>query len=185
MRDVEMLYLSNLGGARVGLGEYRDAEADLREAIRLAEAAGFADLSETYRFLAEACLGQEKAHEALAAGQRALALGREVESPEYIAAAWRALGLAAARLSTTVEDGDPPRPFDAAACFAESLRICEETGMAGEQARTLRAWGNYHLEQGDQTEGAAMLEQARAIFAEVGAEMEVERTRIPPLAQSG
>jgi hypothetical protein len=85
----------------------------------------------------------------------------------------------------TVDDGHPPRPYDAAACFAESMRICEETGMAGEQARTLRAWGNYRLELGDQPEGVAMLEQARAIFTEVGADIEVERTTVPPLAQSG
>ena len=39
-RSREMVYLSNLGAVRVGLGEYTAAEADLRQAIEQGEAAG-------------------------------------------------------------------------------------------------------------------------------------------------
>jgi hypothetical protein len=67
------------------------------------------------------------------------------------------------------------RLYDAPACFAESLRICDETGMRGERARTLRAWAQYEIARGNAAHGAAMWQEARTIFAELGADMEVER----------
>ena len=92
-RNREMAFLSNLGGARVGLEEYRVAEYDLRRIIRWAEIAGQGGwLSSTYRFLAEACLGQDKVGESLAAARRALVMGKKVGSPDLIGRAWRTLG---------------------------------------------------------------------------------------------
>ena len=73
---------------------FRVAEEDLRRTIRWAEIAGQGGwLSQTYRFLAEAFLGQGKVAEALAAARRALTLSQEVESPPLLGSAWRVVGM--------------------------------------------------------------------------------------------
>src|SRR3712207_9243624 len=48
-RNGEILYFSNLGGTRVGLGQYEEAEADLRQTIEMGEAAGYVGRSEERR----------------------------------------------------------------------------------------------------------------------------------------
>jgi tetratricopeptide (TPR) repeat protein len=169
LRQEEMLYLSNLGGAWVGLGEYSAAETDLREAIHLAETSGYLDhLSETYRFLAEALLGQEKVEAALSAARKALALGQEHDQPFHIGGAWRALGVVAAQLPEPIAIED--RAYDAAACYAESLRIFTEKGIEQEQARTLRMWAEYEMARGDRERGEAMWEEASETLASLGVE---------------
>jgi len=173
-RDGELVFLSNLGGARIGLGEFCTAEDDLRQTIFLAGTgvqAGF--LSETYRFLAEACLGQEKMTEALAAARQALALGQKAEAQDLIGGAWRTLGMAAAQLAQPIAIGD--ETYNATDCFAESLRIFTEMGAQGEQARTLREWGGYEIEKGDSERGTALWQKAREIFDRLGMELEVHR----------
>jgi len=142
----------------------------------MASGSGLGELSEAYRFLAQACLGQAKTAEALDAARRALKLGQEMGSQEYIAGAWRVLGQVAARQPApiTVVDGEE-KTADAAACFAESLRICQETGMEGDEAQTLRAWAAHELAHEDKTKGMEMWQQAKAIFARLGADLEVER----------
>jgi tetratricopeptide (TPR) repeat protein len=178
-RNDEMAYLSNVGGVRVALEEYHAAEIDLRQAIHMAGTTGSGGISDTYHYLAEACLGQMKVAEALEAAQQALVLAQEAEVQEYISAAWRALGMVATRLPESIavgdQRGDPRQRYDAAACFAESLRISSAAGMEGERAQTLRAWARYELERGDQRRGAAMWYEARAIFTRLGVHLEVER----------
>jgi tetratricopeptide (TPR) repeat protein len=169
----EILALNNLGGARAGLGEYEAAEADLRQVIEMAGATGWVNLSEAYRFLAKAYVEQAKIEEALEAGLRALALGQEVGVQEFIAAAWRTLGRVAALLPAPLVIGD--QAYDAAACFAESVRICTETGMQGERAHALRLWAAYEIEHGDYERGAAMWHEARDIFVRLGVDLEVEQ----------
>ncbi len=183
-RDGEMVFLSNLGATRVELGDYKAAESDLREVIQMAATAGSGVLSETYRYLAEACLGQGNVSEALAAARQALTLGQAAGVQTFIAAAWRALGMAASRLLEPIAiagaPGEQSGHYDVAACFTESIRICVETGMEDERARTLRAWATHELERGDQARGAAMWRESREIFARLGAELEVERMADPP-----
>jgi class 3 adenylate cyclase/tetratricopeptide (TPR) repeat protein len=178
-RDGEMVFLSNLGEAHLKLGEYQAAEIKLRQAIHMAGAAGLGGLSDTYSFLAEACLGQANITDALVAAQRALELAQQEDAQEYISAAWRTLGKVASQLAGPIaieaQLSGPPNRFDAAACFNESLRICAETGMEGERARTLRAWARHELEHGDRERGATLWQAARDLFAELGAELEVER----------
>ncbi len=169
----EILALSNLGGARAGLGEYEAAEADLRRVIDMAGATGWVNLSETYRFLAKAYVEQAKIEEALEAGLRALQLGQEVGVQEFIAAAWRTLGRVVAHLPAPLAIGE--QTYNAATCFAESVRICTETGMQGERAQALRLWAAYEMEQGDYERGVAMWHEARDIFARLGVDLEVER----------
>src|SRR5206468_2344467 len=91
--DSEMLYQSNLGGALVGLGgeNLPVAESYLEQVIGHERQEIFL-FSESYRFLADALLGQGKVAEALDAARRALALGEQTQSQEHIGAAWCALG---------------------------------------------------------------------------------------------
>jgi predicted ATPase len=183
-RDAEMVYLSNLGGARVGLGDYLEAETDLRHMIGMAEHTGLSEVSEAYRFLAEAFLGQHRVSEALAAAQRAWALSKELGVQEFIAEAWRVLGtvvgLSGTPIVMTSGPANQPATYDAQACFAESLSICEATGMKAEKARTLRAWARFELERGVLDQGMAKWKEARDIFTSIGATLEVERMANPP-----
>ena len=175
-RNAEMAFLSNLDGARVGMGEYRVAEYDLRRIIRWAEIAGQGGwLSGTYRFLAEACLGQGKVDESLTTAQRALALGQGVGAPTLVGGAWRILGMALAQAARSITIGD--QAYDAAACFTESSRVFTEIGAEGERARTLREWAKYEMDQGDLARGEAAWQKARDLFARLGMELEVERMK--------
>ncbi|NWF69857.1 MAG: protein kinase [Chloroflexi bacterium] len=174
-RDAEMLYLSNLGGVRVKRREFAEAEMDLRQVIALAETIRFGQIGETYRFLAEACLGQDNRAEALEAAKQALAIGRQMEAQEYIAAAWRVLGQIAAAEAITLDENGEDKRYDARACFGESQRICSETGMEGELAQTLRAWARYEIVYGDETRGLELWQAARAVFEKLGADLEAER----------
>jgi len=61
-------------------------------------------------------------------------------------------------------------------CFAESLRVFREMKAEGEQARTLRAWAEYELEEGHSEEGTKMLRRARDIFFRLGTALEVHTT---------
>jgi class 3 adenylate cyclase/tetratricopeptide (TPR) repeat protein len=173
-RNNEMAFLSNLCGARTGLGEYHVAEYDLRQIIRWAEIAGQGGwLSDTYRFLAQACLGQGKTEEALAAARRALAVGQKVKAPPLIGGAWRTLGVALGRAAEPIIiDGGQ---WDAEACFAESAQIFTKMDAEGELARTLRAWAEHEIEQGNHARGETMWQEARGLFARLGMEMEASR----------
>ncbi|RLC79076.1 MAG: hypothetical protein DRJ03_13310 [Chloroflexi bacterium] len=175
-RNGEMAFLSNLGGARVGMGEYRVAEYDLRRIIRWAEIAGQGGwLSRTYRFLANACLGQGKVDDALTTAQRALALGQEVGAPTLTGAAWRTLGMVLAEAAKTTTIGGQTR--DAVSCFTESIQTFAAIGAEGERARTLREWARYEMDEGDLARGEAMWQEARNAFARLGMELEVERMK--------
>jgi class 3 adenylate cyclase/tetratricopeptide (TPR) repeat protein len=167
-RHAEIIVLNNLGEAYTGLRNYQAAETHLAQAIQMAEAAGWGELSETYRLLAEACLEQGKLAEASLAAQRALEEGQASEFQEGIAGAWRALGMvmAADEPPGSMELGS--ETLDAAACFARSLAIFAESGMEGERARTLRAWAEHEIEKGDRSKGQEMAEQARQIFERLG-----------------
>jgi predicted ATPase/class 3 adenylate cyclase len=181
-RESEVIYLNNLGGARLGLRQFEQAEADLRQVIVLSGAPKSCNLSETYSFLAAACLGQEKLAEALEAARHALALAQESENHLDLGGAWRALGRAAAQMmSRGAAASDSRAPADATVadprvCFSESLRVFKEINAEGEQARTLRAWAEFELQQGQTDEGRKRAKAARDIFLRLGTASEVERT---------
>jgi serine/threonine protein kinase/tetratricopeptide (TPR) repeat protein len=169
----EILYFSNLGGTRVGLGQYAEAEADLRQTIEMGEAAGYVGLSENYRFLAEALLGQGRLEEAMAAARRALDLGREIDNQEHVAEGWRVLGLVASLSGTSVHHGG--RELDASACFAESLTVFTSIQMEAERARTLRDWARHELRRGDRGRGLKLWDDAREAFRRLRMTLELER----------
>lgn len=181
-RDGEATYLGNLAEVRNELGDYAKAEEDLRQAIHLTEVASHWNLSFYYRCLAEACVGQGKLEEALSTGRTALSLGQAAGDQELIIAAWRVLGVVAARLNSaiTVEVDGQETEHTATTLFTESLRIATETEMTGERARTLKAWALYELQNGEREPGEAKWHEARELFASLGATQEVERMeRLP------
>ena len=70
--------------------------------------------------------------------------------------------------------------YDANACFGKSEEIFVEGEIDMERARTLREWATYKLKTGNAEEATRMWNEARAIFARLGAEMEVQRmTNLP------
>lgn len=170
-RFAELVVLSNLAEAQVGLGDHRAAETHLRQVIAMAEAVGWSDLTEVYRILAEALLGQDRMSEALAAARQALELAQETGVQGEIGNAWRALAmvLAAPRTQESVVFGD--ETLHAAACFEKSRATFAEAGMEGERAQTLRAWARYEMERGDKQRGARMAREAEEILGRLGVEL--------------
>src|SRR5262249_38738619 len=145
------------------------------------------NLADTYALLSEACLGQQKHQEALTAALKSLALARESENDLFIGGAWRALGL----IATTIETGLAPglestmapartgvglEPLNAETCFSESLRVFQKINAQGEQARTLRAWGEFQWQKKLPDEAGKKLAEAREIFRLLGAVSETART---------
>jgi tetratricopeptide (TPR) repeat protein len=184
-RDGEMLARHNLAAVSVGMGNYAQAEAALRRLIPTAAAVGWSGLSESHRFLAEACLGQDDLDGALNAAREALILAHEVEELEMIGAAWRVLARLSAAfggaiaLDTTLTDL-PDEALDVRRCFARSLHIFREIGVELEQAHTLRSWAEYELTAvgGNRTLGQRYWQQALAIFTRLGIDREIGRMEL-------
>jgi predicted ATPase/class 3 adenylate cyclase len=178
-RDGEMVYLSNLGGSKVRLGEFESAESDLCQVIQMSATSGLDVLSSTYSFLAQAYLGQDKVSDALTAAIQSLEIARETASLEDLGVAWRSLGQIAAH---TAEPLDLSRLSDiqktqwhAEDCYQESNSIFTEIAREEERARTLREWAKLKMVNGDHLQGMRLWQQAREIFARLGAKSEVER----------
>jgi class 3 adenylate cyclase/tetratricopeptide (TPR) repeat protein len=172
-RTWELPTLGNLAGAQIGLEDYSAAEANLRQAVALAGPAGHFALSMIYCYLAESFWGQGKNEEALPTALNALGLGQKTENQDYIANAWRTLGLVASRSGgRLLVDG---RTRTAAECFAESLRVYTEMGAAAERARTLRDWARHEMSAGDPARGREMWRESREIFTRLGMSRELGR----------
>jgi predicted ATPase/class 3 adenylate cyclase len=179
-QELSLVCLNNLAGAQVEMEEYTLAETGLREVLRRADSnTGFL-LTEVYYSLTLACLGQDRCSEALTAGLRALEVARQAHLNQHIGRAWRVLGRISAALGPQAEGAPVPVIVDGKecsthACYAASLQIFVEMGMASEQARTARDLASYELEQGDRREGIRLWQEARDLFARLGLRMEVER----------
>jgi tetratricopeptide (TPR) repeat protein len=172
-RTWELPTLGNLAGAQIGLEEYARAEANLRQAVALTGPAGHFALSMIYCYLAESFWGQGALDDALETALKALELGQRTENQDYIANAWRTLGLVASSRGESVKaDG---RERDAAECFGEALRVYAEMGAEAERARTLRDWARHELTRGDNEEGARMWREALEVFERLGMTRELER----------
>ncbi len=179
--DSETIYLNNLSGALLGLHQFERAETVLRKVIAQTASPNWCTLSETYRFLSEACLGQGKLPEALDAAQQALTLAQKSENSLDLGSAWRAVGRVAAKLSAP--GSEPPATAgssvaaiaEPAACFRESLRVFQQMNAEAEQARTLRVWAKFELEQGRHDEASEKWEAAQSIFLRLGMPLAAER----------
>ncbi len=178
-RDGEIVFLTNRGGEQVALGNHEAAESDLRMAIDLAGNAGSWILPNTYYYLSEASLRLGKIEQALEAAQTALALGKADGAPEYIGAAYRALGMVSKKLGRAVAvaigQEEQPGPCHGDELFSESIRVLKEGDMEGEQARTLREWARWELLGGNREHGEALWAEAREIFGKLGATVEYDR----------
>lgn len=177
-RRSEMISLSNIGGAYVGLGDYATAETELQQVLVMVGGSNWVSLGETYRFLAEAYLGQGKIAEALQAGQRAKTFSQESSNQEQIGAAWRVLGKIYSQLPP-----DPTRPSPIE-CFNNSLKTFRELGAEVEQARTLREWALYAQAQGETVEAKAFWEEAYIIFKHLRLTHELARMDAAPLLKA-
>lgn len=165
--QAEIFCLQRMGLANLHLGQYQTAEADLRQAIALAEISeANYELSNTYANLTEVCLRQDRIAEADKLGHHALALGRALKQTAGIAKAWHSLGLVSARSGQPINIDD--QAYDALACFATSQQIFIEADEEIERARLLRNWATYDLRQGNRSSGVGRWHEAKNIFESVG-----------------
>ena len=186
VHDAEMLYLSNLGGIYVRTKDLNKAIDFLQQTIKMAETTAFGQLSDTYRYLAEAYLAKYNVADATNSAKRALALSKEVSSQEHEANAWRILGQIAGRRNQTIniEYDGTAKDFSASECFQKSVNICDETGMQVELARTLREWARYELQYGDDQIGQEKWDKAKSIFVELGMQFELDQMDTPPSSRN-
>jgi predicted ATPase/class 3 adenylate cyclase len=180
-RDSESIYLNNLSGALIGQHQFAQAEKILRKLMSQTAVPNYVILSESYRFLSEACLGQGKLSEALDTAQRALSLAQESQNGLDLGGAWRALGRAAAKIKQqktpqgSVEGASASPLPDPEACFSESLRVFQNMNAEAERGRTLRAWARFELAEGRVEQGHEKSDAAQKIFQRLGMPLAAER----------
>lgn len=180
-RESELIYLTNLNGARLGLPEFSQAEAGLRELIPVAVTRKSSVLSEAFSFLSEACLGQGNFVEALHAARQSLAYAQESGNELDLAIAWRVLGRSTANSKPGPEaDGHAPLlglpAGGPSGCFTQSLRLFKKMKAKAEQARTLRACAEFELQEGRTVTARRSAETARRIFLRLDMGAEADRT---------
>ncbi len=133
---------------------------------------------------AQALLGLGRYEEAFYSARQALVLGEEDESPEYIGMVWRTMGRICDKTDDVVRFSDwethQMGKYDAETCFSKSAAILVESEIELEHAHTLREWARYKFKSGDKKGGKKMWQEARDIFAELGAQMEVDRMKDLP-----
>jgi tetratricopeptide (TPR) repeat protein len=183
-KDGEIYILSNRGIEQVALKNYAAAESDLLQVIQLTGITGSWFLSNTYNYYAEALLGLGQFENATFAAQQGLAQSIEDGSPENIGGAWRTLGLVAGKIGKAIRIKDKETgesvDYDARACFAKSEKIFAESEINGERARTLREWARHEARTNNRDQAIKMWNDARDIFAKLGADLEVQRmTNLP------
>ncbi|MEM8530490.1 MAG: tetratricopeptide repeat protein [Chloroflexota bacterium] len=166
-RLVKLYALGTLGETRIGLKQYALAEASTRQGIQLSEALGQASIPELYYVLAEACLGQGKAIEALEIAHQALALAQQTKELREIGIAWRVLGQVMAQ---------QPDNIGAEACFLESTRVFQEADLVAEYASTLREWAIYDVICGQLEQARMRQTEAYRLFEQLGLVHELVRT---------
>jgi class 3 adenylate cyclase/tetratricopeptide (TPR) repeat protein len=170
LRYAEPLLLIRIGAIKVELGEYGAAEELIRQL--LSEWDCFGNNFEEYDLLARACLGQDKIEKALAAAQKSMTLALKLNNQWCIGMAWHVIGMVATRCSSVrINDSD----YTATRCFAESLKLLENTNWKVDQAHALKDWAEYELKQGDSVKGEAKWQEARKLFKKLKMPLIVER----------
>lgn len=174
-RRSEGVLHSNLGGALVGAGEFGAAEVELRQSIAISDTLAAPNAGESYRFLAEALLGQGRIVEAWEAAYHALRLAKRRQDREQLGSVWRVLGrvgaLADPALLITHKEEESPIQ-EPRRCFAQSIALLESQGAEREQAQTLRAWAQYEQAQGEVQRSQDLWQQALLLFRRSGMEEE-------------
>jgi class 3 adenylate cyclase/tetratricopeptide (TPR) repeat protein len=149
------------GLATFALADNRPAEAEawLREALPVALQIGGWVLMDTYRYLVEALIAQDRVEDAAAIV--AFAARSLSEDDPYSRCS---LLMAEAIVATAAGE-----PAAAATSFAEALRLFEELNIPLDLAEARLALGHSLQSFGDYTGARAELERARAIFTRIGA----------------
>ncbi|HEX9856543.1 MAG TPA: adenylate/guanylate cyclase domain-containing protein [Acidimicrobiia bacterium] len=178
-RDGEMVYLSNLGGAQVATGSFAEGEASLRTVVAMA-GGSLGVLAETKRFLAEALIGLGRLAEAEQVAIEALDQATDSEAGDYIAAAWRVIGVLGSLTGRPIEvdAGNPASRHAPEEAFSKSLEMAESISANGERARTLVAWARHDAAAGRLAEAARRWHEGRRLLLLLGAESEVKRLQI-------
>ncbi len=175
-KNIEILTLSNMGGALLITEDFEKAENLLRKVTEMIGDSGHFILPETLRFLAEVLNGQNKNAEALDAARKSLKLSQAAENRENIAFAWRVLGLIAANSDEDLTIND--ELLNASQCFDKALQIFTETKMEAETARTLRDFARYENKRGNGAKAKVMLDEAKEIFTRLEMPLEIERCSV-------
>ena len=136
-----------------------EAETWLREAVPVALQIGGWVVVETYRYLVEALVAQDRIEDA-----RELVAFAARNLPEEDAYARSSVLTAEAIVATAGGES-----ASAATAFAEALRLIEELDMPLELGETRMTLGHSLRTFGEVTGARAELERARAIFARIGA----------------
>ncbi|MCA9963443.1 MAG: tetratricopeptide repeat protein [Anaerolineales bacterium] len=162
-RSREALNLSNWCGAQVRLGNYETAVSELETLIQTTS--DWFGLSDAYRILAEAYIGQNQVAPALAAAQHALDLTQR-NNPAETGRAWRAFGSVAAKMGQPIAiSHDGSHQFMTAAdCFRQAVTFFAGANLGRDHAIILWQWSDYLQERGQQAEGQAMRQQAHDLF---------------------
>ncbi|HRQ36418.1 MAG TPA: adenylate/guanylate cyclase domain-containing protein [Chloroflexota bacterium] len=164
---------ADMGRVLVNLGNYDLAEEILQNVRQIAEneglMAGWRRLPELYAFLALNQLGKSQTEEAVELARQAHELAQQLGDAEVIGLTWRILGRALAALPLNkqwIQLGDGR--FDAAACFAQSLRLFEMLNGGGtashrDQALTLWQWALFERANGQPELGERLQKRAEAL----------------------
>jgi tetratricopeptide (TPR) repeat protein len=183
-RDGEIVFLSNRAWELVALERYEEAIRDLEDAIGRAGINGSWVMPQAFNSHAEALIGLGRYEEAFYSARQSLVFGEEDNAPEAIGMAWRTLGVVSDKTNRSLEFSDwethQKTLHDAVTCFRNSVKCFEDAEIEMERARTLRAWARYELGHGNQEAGVKKWQEARDIFAKLGAQMEVERMNNVP-----
>lgn len=169
---------ASLGGTLTGLENYSLGEQTLLDVTKVAEnvslMSGWRFLPEVYAFLAHVNLGYRDLDESLKMALKAHSLAKKQGTIEVVGMSWRVLGRVIAQLPAdkrplTIDD----KKYDAAACYAESMRIFEEINGGGvashrEQAYTLWRWAMYETENGQSERGERLQKRAEALAEALG-----------------
>jgi DNA-binding CsgD family transcriptional regulator len=166
---MEAMYRSVLGFLELSLGDARAADAELSRAAALVDAMGLAEPAR-FRFQADEIDAAVELDEL----SRAKRLVDRLEERNRIAPRpWLAAVSARSRGLVLAAEADLDGALQA---FAEALTAHERLPMPLERGRTLLALGKLHRRRKEKTRARETLEEAAAIFEDLGARLWSERT---------
>lgn len=82
-------------------------------------------------------------------------------------------------ITAPAKESDENVSYSPEDCFELSANTLAEAEIEGERARTLREWAKYELRKNNKDKGMALWQNAKDIFEELGAHLEVERMQNP------